>query len=50
MSVSNANCVRRGRSVEKPEGIYSPTFVTNEFSRLFLHPSISSIVLEDLHK
>ena len=29
--------------IEKPDGICSPTFVTNEFSGLFLHASISSI-------
>ena len=28
---------------EKPDGICLPTFVVDEFSRLFLHPSISSI-------
>ena len=25
---------------EKPDGIYLPTFVVDEFSRLSLHPSI----------
>ena len=29
--------------IEKPDGICSPTFVGNEFSVLFLHPSIFSI-------
>ena len=29
--------------IEKPDGICSPTFVVNEFSGLFLHPSIFSI-------
>ena len=29
--------------IEKPDGICSPTFVENEFSGLFLHPSIFSI-------
>ena len=28
--------------IEKPDGICSPTFVANEFSGLFLHPSIFS--------
>ena len=28
---------------EKPDGICLPTFVVNEFSGLFLHPSIFSI-------
>ena len=26
--------------IEKVDRIYSPTFVAEEFSRLFLHPSI----------
>ena len=29
--------------IEKPDGICLPTFVVNEFSRLFLHPSIFSV-------
>ena len=29
--------------IEKPDGICLPTFVTDEFSGLFLHPSIFSI-------
>ena len=29
---------------EKPDGKYSFTFVADEFSRLFLHPSIFSII------
>ena len=29
--------------IEKPNGICSPTFVVDEFSGLFLHPSIFSI-------
>ena len=29
--------------IEKPDGICSPTFVVDEFSGLFLHPSIFSI-------
>ena len=29
--------------IEKPDGISSPTFVVDEFSGLFLHPSSSSI-------
>ena len=30
--------------IEKPEGICSLTFVVDEFSVLFLHPSILSII------
>ena len=30
-------------NIEKPNGICSPTFVVDEFSGLFLHPSIFSI-------
>ena len=30
--------------IEKPDGICSLTFVVDEFSGLFLHPSIFSIV------
>ena len=30
--------------IEKPDGIGSFTFVADEFSGLFLHPSISSII------
>ena len=26
--------------VESPDGVYSPTFVVDEFSELFLHPSV----------
>ena len=26
--------------IEKPDGIYSPTFAVDDFSALFLHPSI----------
>ena len=26
--------------IEKPDGVCSPTFVVDEFSKLFLHPSI----------
>ena len=29
--------------IEKPDGIYLPTFVVDEFTGLFLHPSIFSI-------
>ena len=29
--------------IEKPDGIFSPTFVVDEFLGLFLHPSIFSI-------
>ena len=29
--------------IKTPDGTCSPTFVENEFSRLFLHPSIFSI-------
>ena len=29
--------------IEKPDGICSPTFVVDEFSVLFLYPSIFSI-------
>ena len=34
--------------IEKSDGICSPTFVVNEFSGLFLNPSIFSI--QDQHK
>ena len=30
--------------IEKPGGICSLTFVVDEFSGLFLHPSVSSII------
>ena len=30
--------------IEKPDGICSPTFVVDEFSELFLHPSIFSVI------
>ena len=30
--------------IEKPDGIYLLTFVVDEFSGLFLHPSIFSII------
>ena len=30
--------------IEKSEGIYSLTFVLDEFSGLFLHPSIFSVI------
>ena len=30
--------------IEKPEGIFSLTFDVDEFSGLFLHPSIFSII------
>ena len=30
--------------IEKPDGICSVTFVVDEFSGLFLHPSIFSII------
>ena len=30
--------------IEKPDGICSLTFVVDEFSELFLHPSIFSII------
>ena len=30
--------------IKKPDGICSLTFVVNEFSGLFLHPSIFSII------
>ena len=26
--------------IEKPDGIYSSTFIVDEFSGLFLHPSV----------
>ena len=29
--------------IEKPDGIYSPTFLGNKFSGLFSHPSIFSM-------
>ena len=29
--------------IEKPDGIYSLTFVANEYSGLFLHPLIFSV-------
>ena len=29
--------------IEKPDGICSPNFVVDEFSRLFLHPAVFSI-------
>ena len=29
--------------IETPDGIFSPTFLLDEFSRLFLHPSIFCI-------
>ena len=29
--------------IEKPDGMYSPAFVLDEFSGSFLHPSIFSI-------
>ena len=29
--------------IEKPDGMFSPTFVVNQFSKLFLHSSIFSI-------
>ena len=31
-------------NIEKPDGICSLTFVVDEFSGLFLHPSIFSII------
>ena len=31
--------------IEKPDGICSPTFVVDEFSLLFFHPSVFSIKL-----
>ena len=31
-------------NIKKPDGICSPTFVEDEFSGLFLHPSIFSII------
>ena len=30
--------------IEKPDEIYSLTFVVNQFSGLFLHPSVFSIM------
>ena len=37
--------------IEKPDGIYSLNFDVDEFSELFLHPSIFSIIhSKDLHK
>ena len=30
--------------IKKPDGICFPTFVIDEFSGLFLHPSIFSII------
>ena len=36
--------------IEKPNGICPLTFVVDEFSGLFLHPSIFSITIQDLHK
>ena len=29
--------------IEKPDGMFSPTFAVNQFSKLFLHSSIFSI-------
>ena len=29
--------------IEKPDGMFSPTFVVNQFSKLFLHSSVFSI-------
>ena len=29
--------------IEKPDGLFSSTFVEDDFSRLFLHPSIFSL-------
>ena len=29
--------------IEKPDGMFSPTFAVNQFSKLFLHSSILSI-------
>ena len=31
-------------SIENPDGVFSLTFVADEFSGLFLHPSIFSII------
>ena len=30
--------------IERPDGICSPAFVVDEFSRLSLHPSVFSII------
>ena len=29
--------------IEKPDGMFSPTFFVNQFSKLFLHSSVFSI-------
>ena len=36
--------------IEKPDGICLLTFVADEFSGLFLHPSIFLLYIQDLHK
>ena len=36
--------------IEKPNGICSPTFVVNEFSALFLHPSFFLLKIQDLQR
>ena len=36
--------------IEKPDGICLPTFVVDKLSGLFLHPSIFSLYIQDLHK
>ena len=36
--------------IEKPNGTCSPTIVVDDFSGLFLHPSISSTKIQDLLK
>ena len=30
--------------IEKPDGIFSLTFLVDKFSKLFIHPSIFSII------
>ena len=37
-------------NIEKPDGICSLTYIVNEFSRLFLHPSILLLNIQDLYK
>ena len=36
--------------IKKPNGICSPTFAVDELSGLFLHPSIFSINIQNLHE
>ena len=36
--------------IGKPDGIFSLTFVVDEHSGLFLHPSINILYIQDLPK